>query len=61
MLVLSRKPGESLDIGNGIQVKIVKVNGKRVVLGITADHEVKVRRSEKADEPDRKPKVEQQS
>lgn len=51
MLVLSRKAGESLVIGQGIlgegvQVTVVAVQGNRVRLGITAPAEVSIRRQE---------------
>lgn len=46
MLVLSRKEGESLLIGDGIEVSIVKVQGGQVKLAIQAPKEVKVLRKE---------------
>lgn len=46
MLVLSRKLGESIRIGNNIEVTVVEVKGNRVRLGITADRSVSVVRSE---------------
>lgn len=48
MLVLSRKVGELIDIGNQIQVKVVAIEGQRVRLGIEAPAEVPIRRSELA-------------
>ena len=36
MLVLSRKRGETIVIGNGITVKVLAVNGDRVKLGVVA-------------------------
>jgi len=36
MLVLSRKKGESIVIGGGITVTVVKVKGNAVQLGIDA-------------------------
>jgi carbon storage regulator len=46
MLVLTRKPGEKLIIGNGITVTLVAVRGGRVRLGIEAPGDVSVLRSE---------------
>ena len=46
MLVLSRKHGESIVIGEGIKVQVVAVNGKVVRLGIEAPREIPVHRSE---------------
>ena len=46
MLVLSRKPGEKIIIGNGITVTVVEVNGNRVRVGIDAPHAVPILRSE---------------
>lgn len=49
MLVLSRKPGEMIEIGGGIRVKVVAVNGSRVKIGIDAPSDVGVARSELSD------------
>jgi carbon storage regulator len=46
MLVLSRKRGESIVIGGGITVTVVKVQGTAVGLGIDAPKEIGVHRSE---------------
>ena len=46
MLVLSRKPGEELVIGNDVRVHVVRIVGNRVTLGVEAPREVKVRRAE---------------
>lgn len=46
MLVLSRKPNESIMIGNDIEVKIVEVKGDYVKLGITAPKCIPVHRKE---------------
>lgn len=46
MLVLTRKRGESVQIGGEIQVQVLSVQGNRVRLGITAPSEVGVRRGE---------------
>ena len=46
MLVLTRRPGESLLIGDGIEIQVVRIDGDRVVLGIVAPPDVTVVRSE---------------
>lgn len=46
MLVLSRKEGESIQIGNNVFVKVLRVQGDRVRLGIDAPRNVSVMRSE---------------
>jgi carbon storage regulator len=46
MLVLSRKPGESIVIGGNITVTVIQFNGDRVRLGIEAPKEVPVHRYE---------------
>lgn len=45
MLVLSRKPGEALLIGD-VEVKILSVQGDRVRIGINAPSEIPVHRQE---------------
>jgi carbon storage regulator len=52
MLVLSRKPGEKVVIGNGITVTVVtvvEVKGKYVRLGIDAPAQVRILRTELGD------------
>ncbi|MGN7479619.1 carbon storage regulator CsrA [Solibacillus silvestris] len=46
MLVLSRKKGETIMIGDQIEVKVISVEGDQVKLGIVAPKSVKVHRSE---------------
>ena len=46
MLVLTRKAGESVYIGQDISVTIVKVNGRQVRLKIDAPREVPILREE---------------
>ncbi len=48
MLVLSRKPGEKVVIGNGITVTVVEVQGKRVRLTFDAPDQVRILRAELA-------------
>ena len=46
MLVLSRKLGEAIVIGNNITISVLAVDGDRVKLGIAAPAEVPVHRTE---------------
>ncbi len=46
MLILSRRLGESLTIGDEITITVVGVNGNQIRLGITAPREVRVLREE---------------
>jgi carbon storage regulator len=46
MLVIRRRAGESLFIGEGIEIKILEVGPSQVKLGIEAPKEVTVLRSE---------------
>jgi carbon storage regulator len=48
MLVLSRKPGEKVVIGNGITVTVVGVKGNRVRLAFDAPDQVRILRAELA-------------
>lgn len=48
MLVLSRKEGEKLVIGDNITLIISKISGNRVTLGIEAPADVKIFRAELA-------------
>lgn len=50
MLVLSRKPGESILIGHNIEVKIIDVQGDQVKIGISAPRDVSILRKELMDE-----------
>lgn len=46
MLVLTRRPGESIVIGNGIKLTVVQVGPGRVKIGIEAPPSVRVDRAE---------------
>lgn len=46
MLVLSRRPGESIVVGKDIEIVVTAVKGKHVLLGIQAPDTVRIRRSE---------------
>ena len=49
MLILQRKPGESVIIGEEISISVVSVEGGRVRLAISAPQEVSILRSELLD------------
>ena len=46
MLVLSRKAGEAIQIGDDITLTIVSVKGKRVRIGIEAPADCRIARDE---------------
>jgi carbon storage regulator len=46
MLVLSRRPGERINIGDGIVITVVSIEGKKIRIGIEAPATVSVRRHE---------------
>jgi carbon storage regulator (csrA) len=46
MLVLTRKPGQSIIIGDGVEVQVLSVAGEKVRLGITAPRDVSIFRNE---------------
>ncbi len=46
MLVLTRKVGESICIGDDVEVRIVEMRGGKVRLAIEAPRDVNVRRKE---------------
>lgn len=50
MLILSRKPGESIVIDGRIHVKVVRVEGEVIKVGIDAPADVPVHRKEVYDE-----------
>lgn len=49
MLVLTRRVGEVIKIGDDITIEVLDARGKQVRLGITAPKEVKVLRQELKD------------
>lgn len=51
LLVLTRKPGQTLFIGDNIEVKVLEVNGNQVRLGMTAPDEVHILREELRERP----------
>jgi carbon storage regulator len=46
MLVLTRRSGQSIRIGPNVEVRVVRIEGDRVVLGIAAPRHVAVVRAE---------------
>jgi carbon storage regulator len=46
MLILSRRVGESITIGDNVVVTVVGINGNQIRLGIAAPREVRVLREE---------------
>ena len=46
MLILTRKQGESVAIGDDIKVTVVEIQGKQVKLGVKAPREISVHRQE---------------
>ncbi|WP_026694350.1 carbon storage regulator CsrA [Peribacillus kribbensis] len=46
MLILTRKKGESIQIGSDIEIKIISVNGDQVKLGIDAPKTIDIYRKE---------------
>lgn len=46
MLILTRRAGETLVIGDDVRVKVLEVKGQQVRIGVTAPREVAVHREE---------------
>ena len=46
MLVLTRRPGQSIRIGPNVEVRVVRIEGDRVVIGVAAPRHVAVVRAE---------------
>ncbi len=46
MLVLRRKIGEEICLGDGIIVKVLAINGRAIRLGIKAPNSIPIRRGE---------------
>lgn len=49
MLVLSRKTGEQIQIGNDITIEVRRVSGNRVALAVQAPRDVRILRGELKD------------
>ncbi len=50
MLVLTRRPGESISIGDDVTVKVLSIRGDQIQLGIDAPREIRVDRGEIRDQ-----------
>jgi carbon storage regulator len=46
MLVLARKVGQQIVIGDNIEITVLEVRGEQVRLGITADRSISIHRKE---------------
>jgi carbon storage regulator len=46
MLILTRRPGESIQVGEEIEISVLEIRGNQVRLGINAPADVLVLRSE---------------
>lgn len=46
MLILTRKPGESIYIGDGVKITIVEIKGHQIRVGIEAPKELRIYREE---------------
>ena len=46
MLILTRKPGETIRIGDDIAISVIEIRGNQVRIGITAPRDVTVHREE---------------
>lgn len=46
MLILTRKPGESIQIGPDIRVQVLEVKGNQIRIGVDAPRKVAVHRRE---------------
>jgi carbon storage regulator len=46
MLALTRRAGQAIRIGTDIEVRVIRIEGDRVVLGFDAPREIQIFRSE---------------
>jgi carbon storage regulator len=49
MLILTRRTGESIQVGDDIEISVLEIRGNQVRLGINAPSDVLVLRAELAD------------
>jgi len=49
MLVLARKCGESIVVGDDVRISVIRVKGNRVKLAIEAPREISVERGERVE------------
>jgi carbon storage regulator len=52
MLVLTRKMGESIYLGDDIKITVTEIKGHKIRLGIDAPGSIRILRSELAEEED---------
>ena len=52
MLILTRKKGEAISIGDNIQIQVLNVKGGQVRIGIEAPRDVRVNREERIERSD---------
>ncbi|OIO67187.1 MAG: carbon storage regulator [Zetaproteobacteria bacterium CG1_02_53_45] len=52
MLILTRKKGEAIAIGDNIQIQVLNVKGGQVRIGIDAPRDVRVNREERMEAED---------
>jgi len=52
MLILTRKKGEAITIGDHIQIQVLNVKGGQVRIGIDAPRDVSVNREERIEQRD---------
>jgi carbon storage regulator len=52
VLILTRKLGQSITVGDSIKVTVTKISGNEIRLGITAPQELKILRAELRDDPE---------
>jgi len=50
MLILTRKKGEAITIGDNIQIQVLNVKGGQVRIGIDAPRDVSVNREERIEQ-----------
>lgn len=46
MLVLTRKPNQSIQIGDDIEIKILSIDGDQIKIGINAPKNIEIHRKE---------------
>ena len=57
MLILTRRPAETLVIGENVTVTVLAIQGGRVRLGVNAPRDIVVNREEICDKTRRKPRM----
>ena len=57
MLILTRKVGETVLIGEDIRIMVVQIRGKQIRLGIEAPPDLLVLRTQEKPDSEKKPKV----